>query len=207
MTIDAGTQAAIANGTMGVGYGLESNPLGDGVDDFVVALQGYAGAGTSIKLTFTNGTSNGIGSTIQGTFKLGDIHRAICQVYTSAGPNGHLYGHTGTSLTLTDQSQPTTPYIAPGLNGIEATPTYYIWNAVGGGGSLDYVDPMLDLGMAGVYSTSLGNMLKLTELTPPASFGGTPASQILTLTIGYTSGDPVSATIRIRNCRVQQTTF
>jgi lysophospholipase L1-like esterase len=193
LAADSGTATALSQGVMGLSYGVEQNPFGDGNDDFVVQLQGYAGTGVQITL------SQLIQSSIAATFSAGQSHRAICRVKVSAGPNGHLYGVESIAVKYYDQTTGT--FSPPGLASNIAT----LWAARQGGSSVEFSDASIASGAPGVTSTSLGNVLTLDELTPAAAVegSGTVTSQI-SFYVTYAAGDPVSATIRLQSCRAMQ---
>jgi hypothetical protein len=194
LTVDSASATAMSRGILGFGYGVEKNPFGDGMDDFVFQFQGYAGAtGGNITLT------HGVQSPLSATFTEGSSQRAICRIKISAGPNGHLYGLTGLSVLLYDQNAGT--FTPPGLS----TGGYYMWRAITGGGGATFNDASIWTGAPNVSSTALGNVLTLDELTPAAQVrgGGSNASQVI-LTANFTAGDPVSATVRLQSCRAMQ---
>jgi hypothetical protein len=194
LTTDSGTTTALSQGIMGLSYGVEQNPFGDGEDDFVLQLQGYAGTGTQITL------SQLVQGPIAATFSAGQFHRAICRVKLSAGPNGHLYGVEGVAVKYYDQTT-SGNFVPPGLASGSAT----LWAARQGGGAVEFNDANIASGAPGVTGTSLGNVLTLDELTPPAAVQGPgPFSAQLSFNVTYAAGDPVSATIRLQSCRAMQ---
>ena len=92
-------------------------------------------------------------------------------------------------------------FVPPGLSAGSDT----IWTGLTGNGATVFNDASLWTGAPGVQSTSLGNTLVLEEITPPAQVqgGGTNTSQVF-LYVTLSPGDPVSATVRFRNCRSMQ---
>jgi hypothetical protein len=189
---DAGSTTALSKGILGLAYGVEQNPFGDGQDDFVIQLSGYTGTGQQVTL------SQGIQPTLANAFAAGSAQRAICRVRISAGQNGHLYGVTGVAVRFYDTGTTFTP---PGLS----SGAYTYWSAIHGGGSVQFNDGSLQTGAPGVTSTSLGNVLTLDELTPQAQVqGGGANTAQMSFYVTYAAGDPVSATIRLQSCRAMQ---
>jgi hypothetical protein len=191
---DSGSTTAISKGILGLAYGVEQNPFGDGLDDFVIQLSGYPSTGQQVVL------SQNIQPTLAAAFAAGSAQRAICRVKISAGPNGHLYGLTGVQVKFLDQNNGT--FIPPGLS----SGSYTIWSAIHGGGSISFNDASLWTGAPGVTSTSLGNVLTLDELTPQAQVQGSSTNNQsqMSFVVTYAAGDPVSATIRLQSCRAMQ---
>jgi len=193
LSVDSGTSSALSQGIMGLSYGVEQNPFGDGDDDFVLQLQGYAGTGSQVTL------SQFIQPPIAAAFTAGQSHRAICRVKVSAGPNGHLYGVESVAIRYYDQT--TGAFSPPGLASGSAT----LWAARTGGSSVEFSDASIASGAPGVSATSLGNVLILDELTPAASVEASgPFTSQLAFYVTYAAGDPVSATIRLQSCRAMQ---
>jgi hypothetical protein len=194
---DAATATALAAGTMGFSYGIESNPFNDGFDDFVIVLQGY---GVSGSITLSQNSLLGI----QSLFATGDMHRAQCDIKVSAGPNGHLTGLGGMLVKVTDTSTGT--FLPPGAT----SGAYTGWYGGQGASSMQFSDQSIATGAPNVTSQTLYNagvagasinVLDLPELGPPAKFGGTGTlSQTTAIVINYGGGDPVSAVVRIRRC-------
>jgi len=194
LSTDSGSTTALSQGVLGLSYGVEQNPFGDGNDDFVLQLQGYAGSGApQVTLTHT------IQAPIAAAFAVGQSHRAVCRVKISAGPNGHLYGVKGVAVQYYDSGAGT--FSPPGL----ASNTYTTWAARHGASAVEMNDANISTGAPGVTSTSLGNVLTLDELTPVASVqgAGTYSAQ-LAFYVTFAAGDPVSATIRLQSCRAMQ---
>ncbi len=195
LTADSGSTTALSQGVLGLSYGVEQNPFGDGNDDFVIQLQGYAGSGAP-QVTL----SQLIQAPIATAFTAGQSHRAICRVKISAGVNGHLYGVKGVALQYYDQATGGT-FTPPGL----ASNTYNVWAARHGASAVEFNDANIASGAPGVTSTSLGNVLTLDELTPAASVQGAGTfSAQLSFFVTFAAGDPVSATIRLQSCRAMQ---
>lgn len=195
LAVDSGSTAALSQGVLGLSYGVEQNPFGDGNDDFVLQLQGYAGSGAP-QVTL----SQIIQAPIATAYTAGQSHRAICRVKISAGANGHLYGVKGVALQYYDQVTGGT-FTPPGL----ASNTYTTWSARHGAGAVEFNDANIAAGAPGVTSTSLGNVLTLDELTPIASVQGAGTfSAQLAFYVTFAAGDPVSATIRLQSCRAMQ---
>jgi hypothetical protein len=195
LALDSGSTTAMSKGILGFGYGVEQNPFLDGNDDFVMQFQGYAGTGTpQISLT------QSIQTPLANAFATGSQQRALCRVMVSAGPNGHLYGLTGVVVKYSDNNG-AGGFVPPGLS----SGAYTIWAGLTGNGATVFNDASLWTGAPGVQSTNLGNTLILDEITPPAQVqgGGTNTSQVV-LYVTLSPGDPVSATVRFRNCRAMQ---
>ena len=196
LTVDSGSTTALAAGTLGLSYGIESNPLGDGNDDFVMALQGYAGTGTPA-VTLQQVINAGMEATIAN----GDTHRGQCEVRISAGPNGHLTGLEAVQVKMTNSTTGT--FVPPGL----ASGAYTSWVGSAGGGAVEFSDASVQTGAPGVVSTSLGNQLVLPLLSPPAKIGAAGTlTQNFSVVTSFVAGDPVSATIRVRKCSVGKVT-
>jgi hypothetical protein len=80
-----------------------------------------------------------------------------------------------------------------------------MWSARHGGSSVEFSDASIATGAPGVTSTGLGNVLTLDELTPVATVeGALPVTSQISFYVTYSSGDPVSATIRLQSCRAMQ---
>jgi hypothetical protein len=191
---------ALANGSFGMSYGVESNPFNDGYDDFVIVMQGYAAGGGAITLQQPP-SSTGPGQ----IWTTGQRHRMQCDVLISAGPNNHLTGTGAPSMILTDTSNAFTPPGTPNLGS-----TYTKWAGTQGAGSIDFADQSVAPLSPGVSSKtvynggvagSAVNALELREISPPAKFGGTTSfGQANVVSVGPSSGDPVSEVVRIRRC-------
>ena len=202
-TLGAGDQTAIGNGTLGLSFGMEQNPFGDGNDAFTIQLQGYWGtAAPSIRLA-----ENFIGN-FNSAAQVGDSSRLQCQVSISAGPNGHLYGLNLPTVSGAYGGQ--AGFNPPGSHRSDNHYTSYTSTA-GTGQTL--TDPNI-MGSGGVYPAQPGvsagasasapftGVLPLTMTTPPfqivAGVGSVVKSASLTLT--GPPNDPVSATVRIQRC-------
>jgi hypothetical protein len=197
--IDTATKTAIGNGTMGLAYGMASNPFGDGADYETVQLSGYAGAGTG----YVNfGLSLGsVASTELATLTTGAQLRGICDVRVNNGPNGHLYGFNGVSVQVYTTAASAIPSFWP-TNGAGSTFPVTTSNSVYNYSSNHYSDGMV---AAGAPNTDGSNRLNLTEVTPPAVVYGPVATNVsLIINVNLIANDPVSATVYFGRCSVVQ---
>ena len=185
-------------GTLIVNYGVETNGLGDGYDDFIVQVGGVTTSG-AVAISFTS--SSPLNSS--GLMTAGDMHRATCRVTVSAGPNGHLAGMFFPTVSFVDAS--TANYNPPGdsVNG------YTNWSGlVGGGGTgIEMTDKDLTNGS--------GGSLTLQLVTPNDNTTGftSPTSQLKLLVSGDSPANaiepsnapiPVSQTVRFSRCSNQK---
>lgn len=198
-TLDSASQTAVANGNLGLGFGVEQNPLGDGYDDFVEVLQGYAGtASVSFKLTLS--ISNGAASSLA----IGDRIRASCEVLISPGPNGHLTGVSGVQMTMSSTVGSGAAFIPPTLS----SGAYTVWAGIAGaaGGSA-----LTDLSVAAGAPAVTSGRLTQTIVSPPvlikSTYSGNGLTLIATLNTATNANDPVSAVMRIRRCKLSKVSY
>ena len=196
--IDSSSQTAITNGSLGLAFGLEQNPFGDGNDDFVIQLSGFWGAsGGTISLT----DSAPIGFT--GLMSVNDRHRTGCKFRIGAGPNGRLYGVDTLEAYLTDAFAATS--IASDT--MSGHSNYAAWSALAGAGAYAITDLDIASGMAGVSNGSL----LLPTVSAPAQYlsaltaANSPVQPKIVIG-GTAAGDPVSATIRVSQCWARKVT-
>jgi hypothetical protein len=185
LTLSAQTQTDIAAGVLGLGYGVETNPLSDGYDDFVVQLQGVSGAaaGTfSLSANAAAAIANGIAA--------GDKHRAVCEVQIGAGPNGHLSGLQGVTVKAADTTKASTTFTAPGTS--SNTYTVFAGQAGNGGTGIELTDK--DISSGTLVLQTMSPLVDTTGMTTPLASANT------TITGTWDANMPVSAKIRIRRC-------
>jgi hypothetical protein len=193
--LTASNTTDLNSGILGVGYGVETNPLGDGYDAFIVQVQGQVHTGAlGISLTAAAVTS---AVAAQGITTVGDQHRLSCKVQISAGPNGHLWGVYWPQITVTDQTS-TGTFTPPGA----VAGTYTSWSSsTGGGGTgIEMTDADLANGVSGVITRQLTTPNTQTALmTAPTS---APKLSVTSdaPTIVASDNLPVSATIRFSRC-------
>ena len=205
--LDAATQAAISSTPpiMGLAYGLEQNPLGDGYDSFTVQLSGAAGTAAPT-ITLTGGFPAQVAASPTGPLVSGDQYRSECRVGISAGPNGHLFGVAGVSVT----SKATTgnAFIAPGSGA--STATFTQWLGATGSVNSSYLSSFSDASIAAGAPGVMNGILILDLVSPNIKVMPNPAGTIapaMSVVInGVAKGDPMSATIRIERCNFRKAT-
>jgi len=199
LTLDANSQTAVAAGTLGVSFGMASNPLGDGYDGVVFQLQGYAYAAAGNPVLTLSDTING---QLAALLTSGTQLRGICRVLIGPGPNGHLTGLTGVQVKVSDQMTGT--FTAPGMNGITGQSSYTTAAASAGGGANELSDIDAASGSPGVVAVSGvpgGYMQELDYLTPPITLAATSNNSVVLSTIvQFNPYDAVSATVLIERC-------
>ena len=199
-TFDAASQTAIQNGTLGIAYGMATQPFaseGDTADYEVLQLSGYAGTGGG---TFT--LSQGAAVNLTAALPSGVTSRAICDVRIGAGPNGHLYGIQG----VLTQIQTTFASVVPSFWPTNPAGNSFAIIHTNGTFSASSTQQFSD-GMIANGAPNLGasNRVKLSELSAPAvSLNGVPTGMTMTVTTSWGAGDPVSATVYIGRCGVFQ---
>jgi len=174
------------SGVLGVLFGVETNPLGDGYDDFIVQVQGVAASG-GLAINLTSST---IAAMTTSLITAGDQHRASCKVQISAGPNGHLWGVYWPAISAID-TVGSGNYEPPGSLGS----TYTNWGAQAGGGGTGIEMTDKDL------SNGNGTTITVQMITPPTNTTGmTAPGATQKIFVGSDSGVPVSATFRFSRC-------
>jgi hypothetical protein len=196
-SLDAGMQTAIANGNLGFGWGMETNPFGDGYDDIVFTFSGYPGTGSTLYLTFPGlgGENNALAAAANG-----NIARFGCEIKYSAGLNGRLTGIFGFSGFLSAGGQ--SAFTVPWTGSTTYTASSISFGSAYGGGTNVLNESMLAGGSPGVA----GGVLTLPLVSPPLYKGGTLGSTPFNNLITLSGNDPVSGTIRIRRCKMWATT-
>ena len=189
VALDAGSQTAVAAGTLAVRFGIATTPFaGDNTDWFVFQLAGFAGTSATPSISL-GATTNAM---VKASEVIGDAHRASCDVKIGPGPNGRLTGITGPQVKSNDSQSAFTP---PGTS----VSTYTVWGAQAGGGAMDFADGSLASGAPGVS----GGLLSLKHITPISKWStssSTLTSTLLSLVVSAGKGDPISATIYFGHC-------
>lgn len=193
---DASTMTAIGNGTLGFGFGVEQNPLGDGFDDFMLVLSGYAGTTATNQLTF----SVGLPAPSFGADAGGEIYRASCEMLAYPGPNGRLTGLAGLKVSLQEIVAAGNSFVPPGI----ATAGFTYWTGGAGFSNLgSLAAAFLASGQPG-YDATLG-AIRLNLVTGPvvqkAPGGVAGHSLTFSFTATWRNKDPVSGVLRVRKCR------
>ena len=183
--------------TMGVSYGVVTNPDGDGYDAFDLVLQGKT-SGTAPLIGFGSSLLSST-SQIQAAIGATDSHRALCNVQIYPGPNGHLWGIVQDSLVITDATSGV--FTAPGMTGFPHSPTntFKKYSAVAAmsNASFEFNDADIAAGPA-----------VIPELTPPTNVGE-PSPMTVAPTVGVgigmygsviSTGGPISAVLRVKQC-------
>ena len=196
------------SGTAGFGYGIETNPFGDGVNDIVFVFEGYTGTGNLSYQLFAPTIEPYAYAFEQITQILSQVDtRAQCQVLVSPGPNGHLTGISSAGTTLAmypvlGDSLTAAPFAVPGFQGA----TFLAENAAAGGsnGGIEFSDgnaalPM-NAGDLAAVSMDLLTPLSKGSLTPAYAAGSSGNKMIFYTGGGASLNAPVSAIVRYRNC-------
>ena len=197
---DTGSLADLGAGTMGMAYGIETNPLGDGYDDLVLQFQGYTTQRAIPLFKYLFPAPEAL------SVYLSTQYRAMCEVLISAGPNGRLAGLDGVSISA-GLAQPTfTPPNTPFGN------SYTVWAGEIGNSTVSLTDANLATGAPNVQQITVNgvsvNAMVMNYVTPPFSAISAPnnVSYLSISPASQAANDVFSATVRVRRCRTMVVT-
>jgi hypothetical protein len=183
--------------TMGVSYGVVTNPDGDGYDAFDLVLQGKtSGSPPSVLLqnTLLYATSQ-----IQAAIGPTDSHRTLCKVQLFPGPNGHLWGVQDAALKTADET--TGVFTAPGMTGVPNSPanTYKTYATIAGTSNASFEFNDADISAGPVVIPELTSPTNVGE---PSTMTVAPVETVVVASTGSDdpTGGPISAVLRLKQC-------